>query len=194
MIRIGWDCFAIVTEMASHRGLRFTGARIADCQTFHNPFVIHMKTSRRHNSLIPLSHDHHHALVLCLRIHQGLKKKCDDGGWLKLMTEETIRFYESDLTSHFKIEEEVLFPAMRNVSEATELIEELLSEHRALENFIGRLRQMNAQGIEETLTQLADCLKAHIRKEENSLFPIYEKSIPEELADTIGQKIKVRQK
>jgi iron-sulfur cluster repair protein YtfE (RIC family) len=153
-----------------------------------------MKTSRRHDSLIPLSHDHHHALVLCLRIHQGVEKKRDDEGWLKLITEGTIRFYESDLTPHFKVEEEVLFPAMQNFAEASDLIEELLSEHRALENFIERLRQMSDGGLEETLTRFADLLKAHIRKEENSLFPIYEKLIAKELADKIGEKIKVRQK
>ena len=153
-----------------------------------------MSKSRRHNSLIPLSHDHHHALVLCLRIHRGLEKQRDEEGWLQSTAEGARQFYESDLRPHFKIEEEVLFPAMRNFPKAPQLIEELLSEHRALENLIGRLPQIKGRGLEETLAQLADLLKAHIRKEENSLFPIYEKWIAETLADKIGQEIKVRQK
>jgi iron-sulfur cluster repair protein YtfE (RIC family) len=153
-----------------------------------------MTISRRHDSLIPLSHDHHHALVLCLHIHRGLEKQHEDETWLTAITEEAIGFYESDLTPHFKLEEEVLFPAMQNFSEAAELIEELINEHRRLENFIERLRQMNIDGLEETLTQLADLLKSHIRKEENILFPIYEKLMAKELADKIGQEIKARQK
>lgn len=153
-----------------------------------------MNVSRRHNSLIPLSHDHHHALVLCLRIHRGLEKQRADEDWLKSTAEGAIRFYESDLTPHFKIEEEVLFPAMQNFPEAAVVITELLSEHRALENLIEQLRQTKVRELEETLTQLADLLKAHIRKEENSLFPIYEKFISEELANKIEQEIKVRQK
>jgi hemerythrin-like domain-containing protein len=151
-----------------------------------------MKTSRRHNSLIPLSHDHHHALVLCLRIHRGLEGQSEDEAWLKSTAEGAIRFYESDLTPHFKVEEEVWFPAMQSFPKAPAFIEELLSEHRALERFIERLRRPNDQGLEETLRQFADLLKAHIRKEENSLFPLYEECISQELADRIGQKIKLR--
>ncbi len=152
-----------------------------------------MNVSRRHDSLIPLSHDHHHALALCLRIHRGLEKQREDEAWLRSTAEEAIGFYESALTPHFKVEEEVLFPAMQNFSEAAQLIEELVSEHRALENFVEPLRQMNVAWLEETLTQLADLLKAHIRKEENTLFPIYEKLMAKELADKIGEEIKVRQ-
>jgi hemerythrin-like domain-containing protein len=153
-----------------------------------------MKRSRRHNSLIPLSHDHHHALVLCLRIHRGLGSQRDDADWLKTMAEKALQFYETSLTPHFKAEEEVLFPAMQKFPEVTELIEELLREHRTLENFIARFQHLNSSEFEEPLSQFADLLKAHIRKEENSLFPIYEKLISEESADKIGQQIKLRQK
>jgi hemerythrin-like domain-containing protein len=116
-----------------------------------------------------------------------------DEAWLKSTAERAIRFYESDLTPHFEVEEEVLFPAMQSFPKASELIEELLGEHRALERFIERLRRPNIQELEETLGQFADLLKTHIRKEENSLFPLYEKFISEELAEQIGQKIKRRQ-
>jgi hemerythrin-like domain-containing protein len=153
-----------------------------------------MKTSRRHNSLIPLSHDHHHALVLCLRIHRGLETQRDNTDWLKSTVEKALQFYENDLTPHFKTEEEVLFPAMQKFPQASELIEELLREHRALENFIKGLQHLNGSEIEQPLSQFADLLKAHIRKEENFLFPIYEKLISEELADKIGQEIQIRQK
>jgi iron-sulfur cluster repair protein YtfE (RIC family) len=153
-----------------------------------------MNSSRRHDSLIPLSHDHHHALVLCLRIHRGLEKQGGDEAWLRSMTEDTLRFFASDLTPHFKIEEEVLFPAMQRLAEAAELIGALLSEHRALEGCIELLRQTQVAGLEDRLRQFADLLKLHIRKEENQLFPLYEKATSQKLADTIGQEIRARRR
>lgn len=130
--------------------------------------LIAMKTSRRYDSLIPLSHDHHHALVLCLRIHRGLELHREDEGWLQATAEEAIRFFASDLTPHITSEEEVLFPAMQYVAESSELICELLREHRAIENLVERLRQMNVALFAETLQQLADLLETHIRKEERA--------------------------
>jgi hemerythrin-like domain-containing protein len=153
-----------------------------------------MNSSRRHDSLIPLSHDHHHALVLCLRIHRGLEKQSGDEAWLRSMAEDALQFFASDLVPHFKIEEEVLFPAMQKLNQAAELTGELLSEHRALEGFIELLRQMQVALLEARLRQFADLLKSHIRKEENQLFPLYEKSMSQKLADTIGQEIQTRRR
>src|SRR5829696_8488764 len=101
-----------------------------------------MNSSRRHDSLIPLSHDHHHALFLCLRIHRGLETQSGDEAWLRSMAEDAVGFFASDLVPHFKMEEELLFPAMQKLNEASELTGELLSEHRALESFVELLRQM----------------------------------------------------
>jgi iron-sulfur cluster repair protein YtfE (RIC family) len=148
-----------------------------------------MNSHRRHNSLIPLSHEHHHALVLCLRIHRGLQQQGDQEVWLRSMAEAALRFFESDLLPHFKVEEEVLFPAMQPLPEASELIADLESDHRALERFIKLMRQVRSVGLGDALGQFADLLKSHIRKEENQLFPIYETCLGEELADKIGQQM-----
>ena len=98
-----------------------------------------MKSSRRHESLVPLSREHHYALMLCLRIHRGIEAHKEDLGWLRAKTEHAIRFFETDLALHFKAEEEVLFPAMCNFPGARELISLLLREHRELESLIEEL-------------------------------------------------------
>lgn len=151
-----------------------------------------MNSSRRHDSLIPLSHDHHHALVLCLRIHRGLQEQGDEEGWLAAMAERAVQFFESDLRPHFKLEEEILFPAMQRLPQASGLITDLLGEHRAMEGFIGLFRQPQEAALPERLEQFADLLKSHIRKEENELFPLCEKLLDPQLIDKIGQEMQAQ--
>jgi len=139
--------------------------------------------SRRHESLIPLSRQHQHALLLCLRIHRGLIEHSADSNWLQLKADHAIRFFEGDLVTHFQAEEEFLFPAMREIPAATEIVDELLAEHGQMRQLIDQLRQMEIGSIAATLKEFADTLEAHIRKEERKLFPIYEEQAsPEAIA------------
>jgi len=139
--------------------------------------------SRRHESLIPLSRQHQHALLLCLRIHRGLIEHSADSNWLQLKADHAIRFFEGDLVTHFQAEEEFLFPAMREIPAATEIVDELLAEHGQMRQLIDQLRQMEIGSIAATLKEFADTLEAHIRKEERKLFPIYEQQAsPETIA------------
>ena len=67
---------------------------------------------KRHKALIPLSHDHHHGLLLAQLIkknapdYKGLPK--DLNGKIKY----TIDIYNSSLKQHFDDEEKILFPAV----------------------------------------------------------------------------------
>jgi len=143
-----------------------------------------MKTSsRRHNSLIPLSREHQYALLLCLRIHRGLIEHHADSNWLQMKADHAIRFFEGDLMTHFQAEEEFLFPAMREIAGTTEIIDELLGQHRKMRALIDQLRQIEISLLAATLKEFADTLEAHIRKEERELFPIYEQqALPETIS------------
>lgn len=131
-------------------------------------------SSRRHDSLIPLSREHQYALMLCLRIHRGLIEHDSDKTWLQMKAGHAVRFFEGELVTHFQAEEEVLFPAMRELSGAPRIIDELLAEHEQIRQFIGQLEEIELSSLASTLKEFADTLEAHIRKEERELFPIYE--------------------
>jgi iron-sulfur cluster repair protein YtfE (RIC family) len=148
-----------------------------------------MKTTKRHESLIPLSREHHYALMLCLRINRGLPDHGGDAGWLQSKARQTILFFESDLVTHFKAEEEILFPAMRGIAPAAALISELHDEHRKLEGFVQQLRSAETDLTEVTLGEFAGLLEAHIRKEERLLFPLFENEIPGPTAQQVGRAI-----
>ena len=81
--------------------------------------------ARRHETLIPFSHEHHDALVLAWRLRRGDLSKRDP----ELRASHISAFFEYRLINHFKLEEDVLFPAVRAVlGPEASLIDELLSE------------------------------------------------------------------
>ncbi len=149
-----------------------------------------MKTSsRRDDSLIPLSREHQYALMLCLRIHRGLIEHDGDSTWLQMKAGHAVRFFEGELVTHFQAEEELLFPAMREISGATEIIDEVLADHTRLRRLIDQLRQIEVSSLASTLKEFADTLEAHIRKEERELFPIYEQQASPETISRVERAI-----
>lgn len=56
-------------------------------------------SSRRHDSLIPLSREHQYSLMLCLRIHRGLIEGDADSNWLQMKAGHAVRFFEGELVT-----------------------------------------------------------------------------------------------
>jgi iron-sulfur cluster repair protein YtfE (RIC family) len=128
--------------------------------------------------------------MLCLRIHRGLPVRGNDETWVRAKAAQTAEFFASDLTGHFKAEEEAMFPAMRDIAGATELITDLISEHRELERLAAQLSPTAGAQSVDALGKFADLLEAHIRKEERVLFPLYEKEVEAETAEEVGRAVK----
>jgi hemerythrin-like domain-containing protein len=132
----------------------------------------------RHQSLIPLSHDHHHGLALALRCRKqalGRIKPLGSQG-LKERAEEFRKFFAQNLTSHFKAEEEALFPLMRStMPDSHPLIDDLLRDHERLRAAAADLS--GGKELAKILFDVGDLLERHIRREERELFPLFEKHV-----------------
>lgn len=147
---------------------------------------------RRHESLIPLSHDHHHGLVVALRLREGYARleprRAGEG--VESLVKETEAFYQSSLMLHFQVEEEILFPALRPfIREDDTVIEELLADHEQIRSLVARVGDQTDQALRRHLTTLGELLERHIRREERELFPIFEERLSAERADQIGREI-----
>ena len=119
----------------------------------------------RNPNLIPLSHQHQHALALCVRIERGVEAgKTDPAPWLA----EIEGIYLPEIAVHFAAEETVVFPAAARLGELRTLVTDLLSEHGVLRDLFSQAaaRQLDANG----LRRLGQMLSRHIRKEERQLF------------------------
>lgn len=145
----------------------------------------------RHPSLVALSHDHHHGLALALRCRKqalGQLKPMGVAG-LRERAQEFVDFYRADLIKHFRAEEEVLFPLMREAPAANPtLIDELIKQHQEITNAIAPLEA--GSGLSKLLFDIGDLLERHIRKEERELFPLFESQIEPTNAEIIGVELK----
>jgi hemerythrin-like domain-containing protein len=137
----------------------------------------------RDPSLIPLSHQHHNGLALCVLTERSLGQDASPANVEKL-ARKAIDRYELELTNHFEIEEHILFPAIESA-----LIPDLIADHRRLEALIGSLR---AQPSAALLREFAALLRSHIRREENELFEEIQRRLPRILLDSLGKEIDAR--
>jgi hemerythrin-like domain-containing protein len=135
----------------------------------------------RDASLIPLSHQHHNGLALCILMRRSLAENPSAENVAKLAHRVISRF-ELELINHFEIEEQVLFP----VCGAMPLIGELIGEHRAIEKVVEQLRAAPSAALLEAFCAL---LTRHIRREESELFEQIQRSLPRDVLEKAGQEI-----
>jgi hemerythrin-like domain-containing protein len=132
----------------------------------------------RDKNLIPLSHQHQHALALCVRIDRASPIASAD---LVVWQAEIAQIFQTEITFHFAAEEKVLFPAARNFGELHSLVDELLGDHGALRKYFARAEEQQLSASD--LLAFAQRMSAHIRKEERQLFErMQELMNPEQLA------------
>jgi len=138
----------------------------------------------RDTALIPLSHQHHNGLALCVLGRRSLAADSSPENVAKL-ARRVIDRYELELVNHFEIEEQVLFPACGPMP----MIDELRGEHRAIEAIITQLRTAPSAAL---LEQFCRLLSTHIRREENEFFEQIQRVLPREALDQVGCEIDSR--
>jgi iron-sulfur cluster repair protein YtfE (RIC family) len=134
----------------------------------------------RHSSLIPLSHDHHEALLITLRLKKGGPASANDKLWPHEFSRQLHSlelYFERELLAHFKIEEEILFPAASQITEFQELISTLLSQHQQLREKAKMIFSSVDEEIQKKeMADFGKLLESHVRLEERELFPKLEEA------------------
>lgn len=127
---------------------------------------------KRNEHLMPLTHDHHHALAQARR----LRLAADAPGQRLEAGRGFLEFYERDTLLHFREEEEVVFLLVVGHEEAEGPLTRLLLEHIRIHAVVGKLRSEVDRGepAADTLAELGETLEQHIRLEERTMFPLIE--------------------
>ncbi|WP_434979345.1 hemerythrin domain-containing protein [Daejeonia sp. YH14] len=133
---------------------------------------------KRNIHLIPLSHEHHYALLCCWKVREGVRKN---------VPYERIRqyigyFWKQHLLRHFETEEMVL-PELDD--QALRMLME--KEHQDIARIFSRIHQSDDSQL---LLDFADALQRHIRFEERTVFPAYESALSKAQLSEIGEKLK----
>jgi iron-sulfur cluster repair protein YtfE (RIC family) len=138
---------------------------------------------KRHCSLVPLSHDHHQALVQARRLTcagEGSDPGTVARAFLRFFAEETVR--------HFHEEEELVFPAVLDCPAAREPLVQALLQHERLHALTKLLREAldSGRAISPIMQELGELLVAHVRHEERCLFPLIEGFLDDSTLATIA--------
>jgi hemerythrin-like domain-containing protein len=139
----------------------------------------------RSPALIPLSHQHQHALALCVKIERALKKReADVAHWNR----EAASLFSDEIRFHFEAEEKWIFPAAQRFPDLASLVIELLAEHAQMREAMkaAELGRLDAAA----LTRFVRLLSSHIRKEERRLFEEVQRLLPANVLATLGAQLK----
>src|SRR5215211_5479133 len=97
---------------------------------------------KRHESLVPLSHDHHQALLVALRLKKGGPSSPRDS-WPTdpaLQRKALNEFAERELLPHFLLEEELLFPpCIVSGGELSRAAADLGNDHRNMRSLLAEM-------------------------------------------------------
>ncbi len=111
----------------------------------------------------------------------------DAGGELAQI-ESAIAALATELESHARLEEELLFPALEPHLTSHELITEMHAEHEAIRAGLDRIE--DARDIREALDAVQQTLataRAHFRKEEEVFYPLATRTLDDEAQSRLGQ-------
>ena len=147
---------------------------------------------KRHPSLVPLSRDHHHGLVMARRLILGGPSTPRDD-W-PLAPEEQARrlvaFYESDLRPHFEAEEAQVFPlAAERLTDGPARVTALVGQHRTMAGMIEALLTDPRSEVAKRLAAFGELLRDHIHDEERILFERMQAECGAEEMEALGARL-----
>ena len=147
--------------------------------------------TRRHEALVPLTHDHHHALAQARRLKEvaGLESEAQR----RTAANDFVNFYFGRAVRHFHEEEELFFAPVVDDPEAGPLVMRAVTEHLRLHALVRTVKRQLSSGEadNEMLVRISDLLTQHVRFEEKELFPALEQLVSDsELTDlaTAGRR------
>ena len=138
----------------------------------------------RDRNLIPLSHQHRRALVLCVRIARASPLADAD---LPAWQAEIALQFQAESKTHFAAEENVLFPAARRFPALAPLVEELLLDHLMLREEFA-MAEAGAMSAAE-VSAFGGHMSVHIRKEERDFFERLQQLMNQEELTRLGRDL-----
>jgi len=130
----------------------------------------------RDEALMPLTHDHHHALAAARRLGLAAKGDVDER---TARAGDFISFFRTETLQHFREEEETVFPLVVEAPEAEAALRQVMLEHLRIHALVAALRRELDAGhpSRATMETLGELLQAHVRFEEKVVFPLIESTV-----------------
>ena len=129
-------------------------------------------------ALVPLSRDHHEALIQALWLRRGAGRPAAARGYLE--------FHRAELEGHMADEEDVVLPAAEATDSAGAT--RIRQEHGEIRRFAAALEAAVPAGeeIAATMEDLARLLHDHVRYEERVFFMGLQAALPAAALEALG--------
>ena len=141
---------------------------------------------KRDPALVPLSQDHHHALVQSLRLRDAAAGAPEEA---PAVARGFLDHWRTSMLGHFADEEEVLFPA----AEATwpEAVARLRGEHAEIAGLVARLENSLVAGSDprDVLAEVGWLVHDHVRFEERVLFEAVQSGLGASRLSEVGRAL-----
>ena len=102
----------------------------------------------------------------------------------------------NSLMIHTQCEEEIFYPAMRNVTFGGEAgkVDEAYREHQTVKDLLNQMSDMDvtADEFDRKLAELKENIQHHVEEEENEMFPMATSRMSPERLEDIGERIHSR--
>ena len=121
---------------------------------------------KRAPALVPLSREHHEALVLARRACEPERAQAEPA----TLRTHLLRRWDAQFDAHFAREETHLLPALAAAGEHA-AVQDALQQHAALRDAVARLRAGDLQA----LPAWGEAMREHVHWEERELFPLAER-------------------
>lgn len=111
----------------------------------------------------------------------------------KYVTEHVVE----DLSVHAVIEEEILYPAMRDsLPDGDQLVQEALQEHQEAKDLLARIDGKDPQAPESrsAFDELVGSVRHHVQDEEMELLPRLRDAVGQERLQQMGQQLQTARK
>jgi len=98
-----------------------------------------------------------------------------------------------ELTIHATIEEEIVYPALRELNKG--LADDSEDDHEAAKELIAEIEDLDPDdpAVRTMMMQLQKSVMRHVEKEEKTVFPVLERGYPDQLLEMGSQAFALRQ-
>lgn len=138
---------------------------------------------KRSEALGSLSRDHHQALVVAQKLRRATDATAPEA------RETFLAYWTGHGSRHFRLEEELLFPAYAGYGDPYDpRVLRALGDHAMIRHRAGALAA-TPTAAPARLEQLGAELAAHVRLEEREVFPMIERLVPSDELAALAQNL-----
>lgn len=147
---------------------------------------------KRDERLIRLSREHTQALMLAQRIEREVPGGSE--AQLGALFSKLVTFWSAGLLPHFTAEGECLLARLvRHLPEEDERVRRLQRDHLRVEALVASMRDASTvEARRALLLEFGETLRAHVRWEEEELFPAIEVTLTDAELTALGADLEAR--